>query len=178
MASDEERERDRRRKEFTALYRQYLPTVRAHVRFWVRDDDVDEIVSATFMIAWTRFDRLEAGAEKPWLLGIARNQMRNHVRSRRRGYSLADWMSSDLPTPEDTVVAAPDAAEYEPLLRAFRSLSEGDQELLALSIWHDMTPAEIAVVVDAPQGTVRVRLFRARRRFLEALGDAPEEEKP
>jgi RNA polymerase sigma factor (sigma-70 family) len=177
LSSDEQDDADRRRSEFTTLYRQFLPTVRAHVRFWVRSDDVEEIVSATFMTAWTRFERLEAGAEKPWLLGIARNHMRNHLRSRRRGYSLTDWVSSELPTPEEIVLSAPEERDYAPLLRALESLSPTDQELLELSIWHELTPAEIATVIGASHGTVRVRLFRARRRFLDAVRHlAPEDD--
>jgi RNA polymerase sigma-70 factor (ECF subfamily) len=55
-------------------------------------------------------------------------------------------------------------------MEALRSLPADDQELLALSVWQELTPTEIALVLHVRQGTVRVRLHRARRR-LEAEYD-------
>jgi DNA-directed RNA polymerase specialized sigma24 family protein len=55
---------------------------------WVSPDDVDEIVSSTFMTAWQKFDDIANGSERAWLLGVARNHCRNRFRARRRADAL------------------------------------------------------------------------------------------
>jgi RNA polymerase sigma-70 factor (ECF subfamily) len=153
------------RDAFTSLYRQHLPAVRAQVRMWVSPDDVDEIVSSTFMTAWQKFDDIAPGSEKAWLLGVARNHCRNRFRARRRADALTDAITRVTPTEFDPMVGRPEPDEFTPLLRALANLSADEQELLALSVWQELAPAEIALVLGLRQGTVRVRLHRARRRL-------------
>jgi RNA polymerase sigma-70 factor (ECF subfamily) len=155
-----------RREAFTALYRRHLTAVRGQVRLWVAPDEVDEIVSTTFMTAWTKFDQIEFGSERAWLLGVARNHCRNRYRARRRSDALTDAVGRITPPPiSDLYADHPDPAEFVPLLSALAALDSGEQELLTLAVWQDLTPAEIALVLGVRQGTVRVRLHRARRRL-------------
>ena len=166
MGNEEVDESVPRRDAFTDLYRRHLLAVRGQVRAWVSPDEVDEIVSATFVTAWRKFEQIPPAAEKAWLLGVARNHCRNRYRARRRGDALIDAIARSVPREAAEMYSgAPDPAELAPLLKAMRSLTADEQELLALSVWHDLTAAEIATVLDLRQGTVRVRLHRARRRL-------------
>ena len=166
MGNEEDDATARRREAFTALYRQHLPAVRGQVRLWVTADEVDEIVSSTFVTAWRKFDQITPGSEKAWLLGVARNHCRNRFRARRRSDALTEAVAR-LAGPDSAQLYAsrPDPAEFAPLLRALANLGPDEQELLELSIWQELTPTEIAMVLDVRQGTVRVRLHRARRRL-------------
>jgi RNA polymerase sigma-70 factor (ECF subfamily) len=155
-----------RREAFTALYRRLLPAVRGQVRLWVAADEVDEIVSSTFVTAWHKFEQITPGSEKAWLLGVARNHARNRFRSRRRSDALTEAVARlAAPPTADLYADRPDPVDFAPLLRALENLERDEQELLELSIWQELTPAEIAIVLDVRQGTVRVRLHRARRRL-------------
>ena len=49
--------------------------------------------------------------------------------------------------------------------RALRSLSARERRLVELRYALDLTYAEVAIAVGAPEGTVRVQLHRARRRL-------------
>ncbi|MEA5055335.1 MAG: sigma-70 family RNA polymerase sigma factor, partial [Propionicimonas sp.] len=74
------------------------------------------------------------------------------------------------------VIPAPAAHEPSTIERALSQLGEADRELLCLVAWEELTPTEIAVAMDLPAGTVRVRLHRARARLskaLEALDGVP-----
>jgi RNA polymerase sigma-70 factor (ECF subfamily) len=51
------------------------------------------------------------------------------------------------------------------VLRALDSLSDLDRELVTLTTWEGLTPAEAARVVGLTAGTARVRLHRARARL-------------
>ena len=125
---------------FTAFYRTHVVAVRAQVRVWVAAADVDEIVSATFMTAWTRFDDVPPDAPKAWLLGVARNHCRNRGRRERRATALTDAIRDAQPRHAMTDAAGPDDDVEAALLDALAALSGDDQELLTLSIWQELGP--------------------------------------
>jgi RNA polymerase sigma-70 factor (ECF subfamily) len=56
------------------------------------------------------------------------------------------------------------------MLRALADLTEPDREILTLVAWHGLSPKEAARVVGITVATYRVRLHRARRRLVAALG--------
>jgi DNA-directed RNA polymerase specialized sigma24 family protein len=55
------------------------------------------------------------------------------------------------------------------VLRALRSLSERDQELLLLVAWDGLEREQASIVLGVTRGAFAVRLHRARRRFARAL---------
>ena len=79
-------------------------------------------------------------------------------------------------------IAADDGRRHEEAVRdALASLSAVDRELVTLTTWESMTPAEAARVVGITAGTARVRLHRARARLarhprLQALFDVEDRE--
>jgi RNA polymerase sigma-70 factor (ECF subfamily) len=60
------------------------------------------------------------------------------------------------------------------VLRAFSRLGEKDREILALTAWEGLTPAEIAGVLGMTANRVRVRLHRARAKVRRQLRPATE----
>jgi RNA polymerase sigma-70 factor (ECF subfamily) len=51
------------------------------------------------------------------------------------------------------------------------ALADGDRSLLALRYAEDLTQSEVARRLGMPEGTVKVRLHRARRRLRLLLAD-------
>lgn len=66
---------------------------------------------------------------------------------------------------DERVVATVDRAD---LRAALRRLSERDRLLLALRYQEDLTQAAIASRLGIPEGTVKVRLHRARNKLRRA----------
>ncbi|ANW21784.1 RNA polymerase sigma factor [Streptomyces clavuligerus] len=132
----------------------------------------DEVVSETFAIAWRRRADLPA-TPLPWLLGVARNVLRDTVRAQARRESLAaefhDW--TERSAPGGTGDIADDVADRSALLTALTTLADEDREVLVLTAWHGLRPAEAARVVGCSAATLRVRLHRARKRLLRAVDD-------
>jgi RNA polymerase sigma factor (sigma-70 family) len=63
-----------------------------------------------------------------------------------------------------------DAEADRPLLaRALAALEDRDRDVLLLYSWADLTYVEIAESLEIPLGTVRSRLWRARRVVRELL---------
>jgi RNA polymerase sigma factor (sigma-70 family) len=109
---------------------------------------------------------------RPWLYGIARNVLRAHWRARPdAGPAAAD----EAVDPWDDVVDRLDsAARAQALGAALRALPAAEREALLLVAWEQLTPAEAAVALGIPQGTVRSRLHRARSALRPVLARGPE----
>ena len=155
---------------FTAIYDATCSHVWAYVVSRAGQAVADEVVSDTFLVAWRKFDVMP-DPPLPWLLGIARNRVRENVRADVRRSSLANelrhWASG---TTDDVGAAVTDRLET---LRALTSLAEDERELLILTAWHGLSSAEIARVVGCSPTAARVRIHRARKRFERALETTP-----
>jgi len=75
-------------------------------------------------------------------------------------------LPSAAPTPDELATRA---EVRERVWMAIRRLGEHDREILILREFQDLTYAEIAAILDIPQGTVMSRLHHARRRLRDAL---------
>lgn len=129
-------------------------------------DRAEDIAAQTFLVAWRRISDLpdDPGDARAWLFGVARNCLFNDRRTARRQDSLAVRLADPLTTtsitdPADTVVAR------QALARAWQLLTEADQEVLALSVFEQLTADQIGQVLEVSPGAVRVRLSRARARL-------------
>ena len=72
-------------------------------------------------------------------------------------------------TETDSIGADEHGIGLDPLLRVIRDLDESDRELMLMTGWFEMTPSEIATVLGAEPGTIRVRLHRLRRQLAQQL---------
>lgn len=158
---------------FTRLYTETYSAVLAYALRRTSDrDDADDVVAATFLTAWRRLDDvLDAPVPLAWLYRVAAGHLANQRRSSRRFTALRVRLFS-VPPPQRSSnpadVAAADT-DIEAVLDALASLSAGDQELLHLTGFEGLSPAEIASAWGVPSRLVRVRLHRARRRLQTAL---------
>lgn len=156
-----------REHSFSLMYNRFIAPVRSQVRLWVSESEVDEIVSATFLTAWSRFDEIDDTTEKAWLLGVARNHCRNNARSHRRTRALVEAIEAMRPiTEEEPFGDGVDPSDIVPVMTALESMDEDLQEILILAAWHELSPAEIAITLSISSNAARVRLHRARNVFV------------
>lgn len=138
--------------------------------------DAADVVADTMLIAWRRLDAMPDEPETVlWLYGVARNAIANSDRTRRRQGRLAEKLRSQLDEAfEDPPVADPALAAQ--VTAAMRSLTAVEHEVLTLTASEQLSPAEIAVVLDMRQNTVRTHLHRARNKLRAAFAaDAADE---
>lgn len=153
---------------FTALYDELYPRVHAYAVSRTGRMLAEEVTSETFCVAWRRFADLPDPA-LPWLLGIARNLLRESYRAEARQESLAAELRSWTEVQADVGDVVADRAT---LLRALAALSDQDRELLTLVAWHGLTPGQAAKVVGCSKAAYFVRLHRARKRLERGLAAA------
>lgn len=164
----------KRDAEFRRLYDECFLAIRSYCLRRVPSSDVNDAIAEVFLVAWRRIGEAPPTGEKRlWLYGIARNVIRNNQRAGRRRLRLrakAQGVRS-IPDPEpETVVVR--RSEDEEVLRVLNSLRPTDREVLRLSIWEELSNAEIATVLDIDPHAVTMRLARARKRMAQRLGVA------
>lgn len=156
-----------RRARFDALFREQHPAVRAYARRRVPPEDVDDIVSETFLVVWRRFDDVPE-APLPWLLAIARNVVGTQWRGAARRERL--WLRAQSRHAE-RCDPGEDESDDGRVLAALALLRERDREALTLVAWDGLTPAQAAAVVGEPSERFRQRLHRARLRLRAELAE-------
>lgn len=159
---------------FRDVYEECHPRVLAYATSLVGRQVGEDITSETFTVAWRRVRDIPHPA-LPWLLGVARNLVRELRRRDAHQYLLAAEearrISSGARTGTGDVAAQ--VTDRHDALQALASLPEADRELLTLIAWHGLSAKEAAQVLDCTTATLTVRLFRARRRLEKALDAAP-----
>ena len=157
-----------RRARFEVLVRdELLEPLR---RFLARRTDpatADDVLAETLLVCWRRLDDLPDPA-LPWAYGVARNCLANAERATRRQERVSARVAIVDP-PREATDAAP-AGRDDALHDALARLRPEDAELLRLWAWEQLTPAEIAAVLDVTSNAVSIRLHRARGRLREELG--------
>jgi RNA polymerase sigma factor (sigma-70 family) len=138
------------------------------------DGGVDDLVQQIFLSLVEGASRLrEPDHFKSFLFGIARRQMLLHWRAVKRRddvidpdvhsvASLAVFVSSGIVGRID---------ERERVIGAMRGLPIDFQIVVELHYWEAMGVREIAEVIEAPVGTVKSRLARARGMLAQQLGE-------
>jgi RNA polymerase sigma-70 factor (ECF subfamily) len=111
----------------------------------------------------------------PWLYTIANNARRDAARERRRA---REDLTADGATPEaghDPHAPEEGGEEAERVRAALEKLPEGQREVVVLHRWHGLSFGEIAAVVGATEGAVKVRAHRAYL-ALRAILEQPAED--
>ena len=158
---------------FGELYDHYVTMVHRYVYARVGDRALaEDVTSETFVRALRRIDSLsfqgrDVGA---WLVTIARNIVRDHVKSSRFRLEVttADLRDADHLTegPEDAVVRA---LTNEQLLACIRQLGSEQQECISLRFLQGLSVAETAAVMGKKDGAIKALQHRAVRRLAALL---------
>lgn len=171
--------RDRDQGAFGELHARYVKLLAAHLGRIVRDEAAaDDLCQEAFIRAWNRIGQLDSGgAFRGWLFRIGTNLALNHVRTvtRRRedplepprpweeegDARLPDWMI-------DRSARSPDAGleedEREAVYRRLLDgLSEEKRETFRMAVDAELETREIAARLGIPEGTVKSRVFHARK---------------
>jgi RNA polymerase sigma-70 factor, ECF subfamily len=138
--------------------------------------DAEDTAQECFLRVWKHKDRLQdVQNAKTWLARIAWTTALDKRRSSRAIVSLSDEQSGtelaqsipDLAVAADQQLAS--AQMQKMLERLIVRLPEDLRSTLELSTVQELNSAEIAEVMKIPEGSVRTRLFRARKQLKEKL---------
>ncbi|MGV1047799.1 MAG: RNA polymerase sigma factor [Solirubrobacterales bacterium] len=138
--------------------------LRLAYRYARNPSEAEDIAQDALLRAWRRRSTLrDSERRNQWLAAIVRNEaFRQHARVRPDPTSAIEGQEG---VEDERVVATVELAD---LHAAMKRLNDRDRELLELRYQDDLTQAAIARKLGIPEGTVKVRLHRARKRLRSA----------
>lgn len=156
---------------FVEMYESFFRLVYGYCLRRTTPDKVDDAVADTFLVAWRRIGEVPAGdAALPWLYAVAYRVLSTQWRARSRRSKLESKLASVGVTPvsgvEDYVVVG---EEYQEVLDALSRLKRSDQEIIRLSVWEELSHAQLAVIFEVSPDAAKQRLYEARRRLRGAF---------
>lgn len=174
-----ERVLDGDRVAFEALMAAHLERVRAIAGSLLGNDpQVDDVVQETFLHAYRRLGQLHEPASFPsWLARIARNEavnlLRRKQRQRRTGaVSLA--AVAEQPAEDHQEEEQQQAERLKMLDAALADLQPSYREIIALKYDADLSYEQIAETLATSVANVEKRLYRARQKLLQLMGESIE----
>jgi RNA polymerase sigma-70 factor (ECF subfamily) len=154
------------------IFESHYRPVFGFVRFRLRDaTEAEDIASQVFEVAFSKVHQFDfRGAPiQAWLLGIARNLVRDHLKKLgRRGPSEVLVESSVAPVPD----ASPAVDLQADLRAAMRCLTEDQQEVIVLRFLLDRSVAETARLMGRSEDAVKQLQRRALAAMHHSLSDA------
>ena len=137
------------------------------VRRSVDSDEAADALAETFLVAWRRIDVVPDGLEgRLWLFGVARNVLSKQFKKRQITTAINQRLATEL-----RFALSNSKSDWEESIvrRALAQLSRSDREIVELSAWEELSPAEISSVLGISANAARVRLHRARQRVADIL---------
>ena len=146
---------------FELVYQQLRTPVYRAVRAVLRDSaQSEEVAQEVLLELWVtavHYDPAKGGAVS-WAMMIARRRAIDRVRSAVASTTRDQQVAPPVALWDQTHEAAADALDRERLARCLGQLSAPQREAITLAFYGGHTYSEVAVLVDAPLGTVKGRI--------------------
>jgi RNA polymerase sigma-70 factor, ECF subfamily len=158
--------------DFQTLYQRYAQDLYRFALYLTGNRaEAEDIVSETFVRAWTAPGEIRQPTVKAYLLVIARNC---YLQGLRRGARVSPI--SSLPLQEQDFVdarqrphdSAEQRAELVRVIADLQQLPEEDRSALLMSAVEEMSYEQIAVTLGLSLGAVKTKIHRARLRLERA----------
>ncbi len=133
----------------------------------------EELTNEVFMEVWRGARNYQGrSSATTWVLSIAHYRSLNVLRKKREQNWDEDDAIQIADERDDPEVAAQKADKGAILHKCSNALSPMHREIIDLVYFHEMSIKEASEVLDVPEGTVKTRLFKARKRLEELLDEA------
>lgn len=128
-------------------------------------EEAADCLAETFLIAWRKRDQMpqDEAQARPWVFGIARNVLRREREMEHKQSRAVEALASEL---SGTRLAIP--AE-DPGTAALTLLSPLDREIIEMLAWDQLSPREVAAILELSPNVVRIRAHRSRIKLREEL---------
>ena len=129
-----------------------------------------DILNEVFMEIWRTAGRFEGRSTvKTWIFGIAYRKTMDHFRRTRR-VTTTDDIPEQVDESPDALACLAAAEEAVHVPHCLGTLSADHRAAIELAFYEDLSYVEIARITGTPEGTVKTRVFHAKRLLLHCLG--------
>jgi RNA polymerase sigma-70 factor, ECF subfamily len=133
----------------------------------------EDLLSDVFLDVWRQAGRFQArSAVSTWLLAIARFKALS-ARRTRKDAELDETIEATVADPaDDPEVMLAKKHREEVVREAINELSPEHKEIIDLVYYHEKSVDECAQILGVPSGTVKTRMFYARKKLAEMVKGA------
>ena len=167
---------DNLNEQFSQIYDQYIDKIYRFVYLKVSSQEMaEDITSKVFLKGWETFQNPKKGIENPgaFLYQIARNLVIDYYRSKGRTMVVSTDASPDIIDPgTDIQEKAILSVDIETVKKSIQKLKPEHQDIIIWYYLEDMPIAQIAKLVDKPEGTVRVMLHRGLKTLKDMIQES------
>ena len=160
-----------RQRERTAVAEAYIAR-----RLLGDDAAAEDVVHDTFLALPDAVAHFRgASTLRSFVIGVAANRARRHVRSAARRRRATQRLA-EVERVRGAQAPAPDAVAQrrqlaDRLALALDALAHDQRVAFVLCEVEERSAVEVAQILDVPEGTIRSRVFHARRRLRELLAE-------
>ena len=137
-------------------------------------DDAKDALQMAFIKTYSTLPRFDIGRPfGPWFFQILRNQCRDMLRTRKAKFQVEALDERLEQRPADEALGPERVRQRSSardlLWKGLEMIGPEHREILVLKELQGFRYAEIAQILDIPEGTVASRLYHARNALKEAL---------
>ena len=160
---------------FGPLYDHYIKPIYRFIAVKVgTKQEAEDLAHEVFMSAWQKLPNFKSQGFpfSSWLYKIARNRVIDHYRIKKPNVSIDEdiTLSESLFNLGEGAEAEFDLTLSISLIKtAMLELSEEQREVITMRFVEDLTPQEIAEILDKREGTVRIIQHRAITKLKKIL---------
>lgn len=158
---------------FRALFREYYPRILGYaLKRCPNRADAETVAQETMMAVWKgATSYAERSSVATWIFGIARNKVADLLRDREKEIATPPDL---LTVPSDGGV--PGALERQRVEWALEQLTVEHREVVLLTLYDGLSYHDIARMLGIPEGTVKSRMYYARRKLRSILEEVDDDD--
>ena len=157
----------------TLFARHRTPVYRWLLRLVGNETVAEDLLSDVFLDVWRQAGRFQArSAVSTWLLAIARFKALSARRTRKDAELDETIEATVADTADDPEVMLAKKHRDQVVREAINELSPEHKEIIDLVYYHEKSVDECAQILGVPSGTVKTRMFYARKKLAEMVKGA------
>ena len=145
--------------------------VKNGVSIAMTDEDIEEIISDVFVAIWKNSINLLKTTEiKPYLIGIAKNVIRNKYRNTELNFSISDYEENLIDTCNIEKITE-ENEQNRVILDTLKTVKPKEYEIFIMFYYESKSVKEIAKVLNLSTSNVKTILHRVRKVIKRNLED-------
>jgi RNA polymerase sigma-70 factor (ECF subfamily) len=150
--------------------RHHVKVYRFTLRLLKNEAKAEDIISDVFLDVWRQAARFEGRSQvSTWLLSIARFKALSALRRRSEVELDEETELSIEDTADNPDIALQKKDKASILRQCLDTLSMEHREIVDLVYYHEKSVQEAALILAIPEGTVKTRMFHARKKLAELM---------
>lgn len=129
-----------------------------------------DILHVTFMQVWHSADKFEGRSKvSSWLFGIAYHKVLDYLRKHRPDQLDDGELEKIADDKKSALTCLLEKEQSAAIRRCIDQLKPRQKAVIELALYDEMAYGEIAKIVDAPENTIKTRIFHAKQSLKNCL---------